>query len=110
MTRYALAVLLMLSAMPVSAQSYTSNCTLAWDYGDESLIDGYRLYIDDVVAWEGANKTVACADVSMVAGLHTGYVTAYNAAGESAPSGAVTFLYVTAAPEAPDNLRIGKPN
>ena len=106
--RYALAGLALL-ATTVQAQTVGPGCSFAWDYADPmpSDVDGFRLYVGGAVAWEGAVKTVTCEMAGIDAsGDYSVHVTAYNAAGESAPSNTLGFTFAATAPSSPSNLRI----
>ena len=108
MKRLAIIALVFFAA---SAQAATvgPGCSFAWDYVDPmpSHVDGFRLYVGGSVAWEGAVKTVTCATAGIdTSGEYSIYVTAYNAAGESAPSNIVGFTFAATAPSSPSDLRI----
>ena len=106
--RKLLALILLLPSF-VLAQTVGPGCSFAWDYADPmpSDVDGFRLYVGGAVAWEGAVKTVTCEAAGIdTSGEYSVHVTAYNAAGESAPSNSLGFTFAATAPSSPSNLRI----
>ena len=106
--RKLLALILLLPSF-VFAQTVGPGCSFAWDYAEPmpADVDGFRLYVGGTVAWEGAVKTVTCERAGIDAsGDYSVHVTAYNAAGESAPSNTLGFTFAATAPSSPSNLRI----
>ena len=78
---------------------------MTWDYVDPmpSFVDGFRLYCNDEVVYEGDSKLINIPITK--GGDYQCYVVAYNTAGESEASNALGFTFVTTVPPAPTVLR-----
>ena len=87
----------------------TTNQSLAWDYPTPLLVDGFRIYANGAVVFEGPDSDLVVPINTL--GLTVGndysvHVTAYHAGGESDASNAINFTLVEGPPVAPTNLRI----
>jgi hypothetical protein len=94
-----LAIGLAVSAMLLAAGSASAGTVkLEWDPVTQAT--GYNVYADGA---KSTSVTATTATVTVPAGAHSFYVTAYNSWGESAPSNTVT---TPPAAVAPGNLRV----
>lgn len=93
----------------VHAETASPDNRLAWDYDGTIFIDGFRLYCNDEVVWQGETLEAVLSATTLVPNdIHTCVVKAYNASGESAASNAVTFPLVDTPPSSPISIRIIK--
>ena len=117
------AALLAVLLASMSAQAQVAwvgpDCRIAWDANPAAeLVEGYRVYLeaDNPVSITqqsvvGATE-ITCSALGLTQGIYEAYVTAYNPAGESAPSARYPFVLATSAPggpggvSAPQGLRI----
>jgi len=101
--KYLIPLFLALVAIPVYAETVAPGCSIGFDYADPipAHVDGFRLYNGDVKIWEGRSKLISCDDLSFEDGQINLTAKAYNAVGESQPSNAIDFVYVTTVPSAP---------
>lgn len=82
---------------------------LVWEYGDTSFIDGFRLYCNDELVWQGESLEAPISATALIPqNIHTCVVKAYNASGDSAASNAVTFPLVDTPPSSPTSIRVVK--
>lgn len=107
--RAALCFLIAISSSS-NAATIGPGCGFEWDYSadDQVLIDGFRLYLDGNQAGdvEADMRGISCSDIGLTQGVHVAEVSAFNAAGESAKSESLTFVYVESEPGAPQSLRL----
>lgn len=99
---------LLLFASTAQAETVGPGCSFAWGYAQPlpANVDGFRLYLNGIQVWEGAELTATCAAAGLaLEGEHQVWVTAFNAASESESSNILTFYYVSGAPAAPTTLR-----
>ncbi len=98
-------------ASPLSAQTITGDCDVAFDFPveQEPQLDGFRFTLNAAPGLEITPEArgATCAELGVIPGLNTLTVEAFNALGESAPSNTLTFYIVESAPTtAPTALRL----
>lgn len=74
-----------------------------WDYPDDVNEDGFRVYCNSMVVWEGQAKRTTRLILNI--GFNTCFVRAYKADEESGDSNSLYFVFVQDVPESSTNLR-----
>ena len=101
MNRYKLLLLLALLPGALSAQTFTTGCSVSWTalaepVGPGETIKGYRLYFNAIEVYEGTALTVDCsAFTGITLTTETTYnfsLVAYTDSGESDPQTVTTFI------------------
>jgi hypothetical protein len=87
----------------------TTNQSLAWDYPTPLLVDGFRIYANGDVVFDGPDSDLVVPLNTLGLTPDTDYtmqVAAYHAGGQSDLSTSINFTLVEGPPVAPTNLRI----
>lgn len=97
-------------AGPAWSATIGPDCAVQWDYDAAQLarVDEFVLYLNgtEALAVPSSRQSATCAEIGVTEGEQVLTATARNAVGESAPSNAVAFTFVSDAPAAPSLLRI----
>lgn len=75
-----------------------------WDYPNDVNEDGFRVYCNSEVVWEGQTKRTSKLILNI--GFNTCFVRAYRGQKESGNSNSLFFVFVKEVPESSTNLRV----